>query len=40
VVELVRHHIPPLDQDRSLTNEIELVTGLIADGSVAGAIGL
>jgi histidine ammonia-lyase len=40
VVELVRLHVPPLDRDRSLTDEIELVAGLIADGSVAGAIGL
>lgn len=40
VEDLIRRHVPSLDQDRSLTDEIELVTGLIADGSVAGAAGL
>jgi histidine ammonia-lyase len=40
VVALIRRHVPPLDQDRSLSEEIELVTGLVADGSVAAAAGL
>jgi histidine ammonia-lyase len=37
VVDLIREHVPPLGEDRSLTGEIEIVTGLIADGSVAAA---
>ncbi|MGH8873616.1 MAG: histidine ammonia-lyase [Acidimicrobiia bacterium] len=36
-VELIRSHVPPLDQDRSLTAEIEAVADLIADGSLASA---
>lgn len=32
VMELVREHVPPLDQDRSLSAEIELVARLIEDG--------
>jgi histidine ammonia-lyase len=39
VVDLIRSHVPPLDEDRSLTEEIEMVTGLVADGSVATAAG-
>lgn len=35
LVDLVRSHVPPLTEDRSLTDEIELVAGLIEDGSVA-----
>jgi histidine ammonia-lyase len=38
IVDLVRAQVPPLTGDRSLTDEIELVAGLIEDGSVAGAI--
>jgi histidine ammonia-lyase len=37
LVELIRSHVPPLTEDRSLTEEIELVSGLIEDGSVAAA---
>jgi histidine ammonia-lyase len=37
VVDLIREHVPSLDQDRSLTDEIETVTALIGDGSVADA---
>jgi histidine ammonia-lyase len=37
MVGLVRAHVPPLAEDRSLTDEIELVAALIADGSVAAA---
>jgi histidine ammonia-lyase len=40
VVDLIRRHVPPLEQDRSLTDEIELVTGLITDGSISVATGL
>jgi histidine ammonia-lyase len=40
VVDLIRRQVPPLEQDRSLTDEIELVTGLIADGSISVATGL
>jgi len=40
VMELIRSRVPPLDGDRSLTEEIEVVTGLIADGSVGAAAGL
>jgi histidine ammonia-lyase len=32
IVEAVRTHVPPLDEDRSLSDEIELVARLIADG--------
>jgi histidine ammonia-lyase len=39
-MELIRSHVPPLEGDRSLTEEIEVVTGLIADGSVGAAAGL
>jgi histidine ammonia-lyase len=39
LVELIRSHVPPLTEDRSLTEEIELVSGLIEDGSVAAAAG-
>jgi histidine ammonia-lyase len=37
LLELIRSHVPPLTEDRSLTQEIELVSGLIEDGSVAAA---
>ncbi len=40
VVDLIRRQVPPLEQDRSLTDEIELVTGLITDGSISVATGL
>ncbi|HEX9863469.1 MAG TPA: aromatic amino acid lyase, partial [Acidimicrobiia bacterium] len=40
LVELIRHHVPPLENDRSLSEEIEVVARLIADGSVTAAIGL
>jgi histidine ammonia-lyase len=40
VMDLIRSHVPPLDRDRPLTAEIEVVTGLIADGSVGAAAGL
>jgi histidine ammonia-lyase len=40
VMDLIRSHVPPLDRDRSLSAEIEVVTGLIADGSVGAAAGL
>jgi histidine ammonia-lyase len=33
-VSIVRHHVPPLTEDRSLSNEIEIVANLIADGSL------
>lgn len=36
-LELIRSRVPPLDQDRSLTEEIEAVADLIADGSLASA---
>jgi histidine ammonia-lyase len=38
IVGLVRAHVPPLSEDRSLTDEIEAVAALIADGSVASAV--
>ena len=37
IVDLVRAHVPSLSDDRSLTDEIELVAELIADGSVTAA---
>jgi histidine ammonia-lyase len=40
LVGLIRSHVPPLTEDRSLTDEIELVAGLIEDGSVAAAADL
>jgi len=40
VMELIRSHIPTLTQDRSLSEEIEAVTGLIADGALRAAAGL
>jgi histidine ammonia-lyase len=40
LVELIRHHVPPLENDRSLSEEIEMVAGLIDDGSVTATIGL
>ncbi len=36
VVDLVRSHVPPLTADRSLSEEIEFVASLIADGSLTG----
>lgn len=35
IATLVREHVPPLDQDRSTSAEIETVAGLIADGSLS-----
>lgn len=35
IARLVREHVPPLAEDRSTAAEIETVTGLIADGSIA-----
>jgi histidine ammonia-lyase len=37
LIELIRSRVPPLTEDRSLTEEIELISGLIEDGSVAAA---
>jgi histidine ammonia-lyase len=37
VVELIREHVPSLDEDRPLTEEIEAVAALIGDGSLASA---
>jgi histidine ammonia-lyase len=34
VVDLVRAHVPPLTEDRSLSNEIETVAALIASGEL------
>ena len=39
IAELVRSHVPPLDQDRPLSKEIEAVSGLIANGSLEAALG-
>jgi histidine ammonia-lyase len=40
LVDLIRAHVPPLSVDRSLTEEIELVSRLIEDGSAAAAADL
>jgi len=40
VVEAIRRHVPPLQADRSLSDEIEVVANLIEDGTVAVAAGL
>jgi histidine ammonia-lyase len=40
VVELIRDQVPPLTGDRSLSDEIEVVAGLIDDGSVAAVADL
>jgi histidine ammonia-lyase len=40
LVGLIRSHVPPLTEDRSLTDEIDLVAGLIEDGSVSAAASL
>ena len=37
VAALVRNHVPPLDADRPLSDEIESVADLIADGSIQAA---
>jgi histidine ammonia-lyase len=37
VVGLIREHVPALDEDRPLSDEIETVAALIGDGSVAAA---
>jgi len=37
VVDLIREHVPALDEDRPLSDEIETVAALIGDGSVAAA---
>lgn len=39
IATLIRSHVPPLDEDRPLTEEIETVAGLIADGSLQAALG-
>ncbi len=39
VVELIRESVPPLTADRSPSEEIEVVARLVADGSVAAAVG-
>ncbi len=38
VVSLVREQVPPLTDDRVLSGEIETVAGMIADGSIVGAV--
>jgi histidine ammonia-lyase len=38
ICDLIRNHVPPLDQDRSLSDELEEVAGLIADGSLEAAL--
>ena len=38
IAELVRSQVPPLDQDRPLSVEIETVSGLIADGSLEATL--
>lgn len=38
VVDMVRAHVPPLGDDRSLSEEIEVVAAMIADGLVASAV--
>jgi histidine ammonia-lyase len=37
VADLIREHVPTLEQDRPLSEEIETVAALIGDGSVASA---
>jgi histidine ammonia-lyase len=39
VLDLIREHVPALDEDRPLSEEIETVAALIGDGSVAAAAG-
>jgi histidine ammonia-lyase len=39
LVDLIRSRVPPLTGDRPLTAEIELVAGMIDDGTVAAAAG-
>ncbi|MGH8914745.1 MAG: histidine ammonia-lyase [Acidimicrobiia bacterium] len=39
VMELIRRHVPHLDRDRSLGEEIEVVAALIADGSITSTAG-
>ena len=38
IAALVRSHVPPLDDDRSTSSEIETVAGLIVDGSIAALV--
>ncbi|MEA1902285.1 MAG: histidine ammonia-lyase [Actinomycetota bacterium] len=38
VAALVREHVPPLDADRSLSEEIETIAELIIDGSVSSLV--
>jgi histidine ammonia-lyase len=40
LVGLIRSRVPPLTEDRSLTDEIDLVAGLIEDGSVSASASL
>ena len=34
IMELVRSHVPPLDRDRSLADEIEVISNLIGRGEL------
>lgn len=38
VIDLVREHVPPLAADRPLGAEIELIAGLIDDGTIPGLV--
>ena len=38
IAALVRQHVPPLENDRSTSAEIETVAGLIVDGSIAALV--
>ena len=38
-LELIRRHVPPLTEDRSPSEEIEVVAGLIEDGTLTGTPG-
>jgi histidine ammonia-lyase len=37
-VELVRGRVPPLETDRPLSEDIELVAGMIAGGEIAALV--
>jgi histidine ammonia-lyase len=39
VLELIRRHVPPLTEDRSPSEEIEVVAALIEDGTLTGTPG-
>ena len=39
VAALVRNHVPPLEEDRPLSDEIESIAQLIGDGSIQSAAG-